>query len=59
MDFFLVCYEFIKEDFRKVLESSIIYRKILGGFNTNLTVLIPKDDNMTSFKKFRPISIST
>jgi hypothetical protein len=57
VEFFLGCYEFIEEDLRRVVESSRIFGKTLGAFNTTFIVLIPKDDNSTSFKKFKPISL--
>jgi hypothetical protein len=58
MELFLRCYEFIEEDLRRMVESSRIFGKTLGAFNTTFITLVPKDDNPSSFQKFRPMSLS-
>jgi hypothetical protein len=36
IEFFLGCYEFIKEDLRRMVEATRTIGKILGAFNTTL-----------------------
>jgi hypothetical protein len=55
MDFCIGCFDFIGEDLRRVVEATRTTGKMLGAFNTTFLALIPKDDNPTSFEKFRPI----
>jgi hypothetical protein len=57
VEFFIGCFEFIGEDLRRVVEASRTIGKMLGAFNTTFLALIPKDDNPSSFDKFRPISL--
>jgi hypothetical protein len=57
MELFLGCYEFIEDDLRRVVEATRTTGKMLGAFNTTFIALIPKEDNLTSFEKFRPISL--
>jgi len=55
MEFFLGCYDFIKEDLRRVVDLTRYVGKIVGVFNTTFIALIPIVDNPTSFENFRPI----
>jgi hypothetical protein len=57
MEFFLGCFDFIGDDLRRVVEATRTNGKMLGAFNTTFLSLIPKDDNPTSFGKFKPISL--
>jgi len=57
MEFFLGYYDFIEEDLRRVVETTRAQGKMLGAFNTTFLALIPNEDNLTTFKKFRPISL--
>jgi hypothetical protein len=57
VEFFLGCFEFIGEYLRRVVKETRTIGKMLGYFNTNFLALIPKDDNPTSFEKFKPISL--
>jgi hypothetical protein len=57
VEFFLGCYEFIEEDLQRVVETTRTQGKMLGDFNTTFLALIPKEDNPTTFEKFRPISL--
>jgi hypothetical protein len=57
VEFFLGCYEFIEEDLRRVVEATRTTSRMLGAFNTTFIARIPKEDNLTSFEKFRPISL--
>jgi len=54
---FLGCYEWIEDDLRRVVEATRTTGKMLGAFNTTFIALIPKEDNPTSFEKFKPISL--
>lgn len=56
MEFSLGCYDFIKDDLRRVVELLRTTRKTLAAFNTTLITLIQKIDNPTIFENFRPIS---
>jgi len=57
MEFFIWCFEFIGEDLRSLVEASKLIRNMIGAFNNTFLALIPKDDNPSSFAKFRPISL--
>jgi hypothetical protein len=57
MEFFLGCYDFIEEYLQRVVETTRTQGKMLGAFNTTFLALIPKEDNPTTFEKFRPISL--
>jgi len=57
MESFLGCYEFIEEDLKMVVETTKNIGKILGVYNTTFISLISKEENLTSFKKFRLISL--
>jgi hypothetical protein len=57
VEFFLGCYEFIEEYLQRVVETTRTQGKMLGAFNTTFLALIPKEDNPTTFEKFRPISL--
>jgi hypothetical protein len=57
VELFLGCYDFIEEDLRRVVEATKTTRKMLRAYNTTFIALIPKEDNPTSFEKFRPISL--
>jgi hypothetical protein len=57
MEFFLGCYEFIKEYLRRVVETTITTRRMFGTFNTTFLALIPKRDKPTKFEKIQPISL--
>lgn len=52
MEFFLGCYDFIKDDLRRVVELLRTTRNTLVAFNTTLITLIQKIDNPTIFENF-------
>jgi len=57
MEFFTVCFKILGEDFLKVVEYSISTRRKLVAYNSTFITLIPKIDNPSTFKQFRPISL--
>jgi len=57
MEIFLGCFDFTREDLKRVVEDTRTIEKMLGAFNTNFLAMIPKVDSLTSFENFRPISL--
>jgi hypothetical protein len=57
VELFLCRYGFIEEYLRRVVEAARTTCKMLRAYNTTFIVLIPKDDNSTTFEKFKPFSL--
>jgi hypothetical protein len=53
MEFFPGYYEFIEEDLQRLVETTS-QGKMLRAFNTTFLALIPKENNPTTFDKFKP-----
>jgi hypothetical protein len=56
VDFFMGYYEFIQKYSQRMVETIRTQGKMLGAFNTTFLALIPKENNTTTFEKFRSIS---
>ena len=50
-------YEFIKQDLRRMVETTRNTGRMVGFYNTTFIALIPKHDNLPCFENFQPISL--
>jgi hypothetical protein len=57
IEFYLGCFDVLGPDLLRVIEESRVKGHIHNPINTTFIALIPKTDNPTSFKDFRPISL--
>lgn len=57
MAFFLGLLDTLELDVFRVVEEFRVGGKMLASFNTTFIALIPKNENPSSFKDFRPISL--
>eukprot|EP00253_Pinus_taeda_P006725 PITA_06725 len=55
--FYKACWNIIKEDLQKMIRGFMAKAKIGGGTNSSYLALIPKDSNLETFSRFRPISL--
>jgi len=57
MEFFMGFFEVIEGDLLRVVDGSRRTRKMVHSFNATFIALIPKTDEHSTFKEFRPSSL--
>jgi hypothetical protein len=57
VEFFLGLYDFLEDEFLRVIEGSRISGKMLSDLNATFIALIPKKNDPSTFDDFNPISI--
>jgi hypothetical protein len=57
MEFYLGFHDLMEEDLLRVVEDSKASGKVLGTINSTFIALIPRKDNLDSFKDFGPLSL--
>ena len=55
--FYRLCWEIIKSDFMRMVKAFQQKFKVGGSTNSTFLALIPKEVNLGSFERFRPISL--
>eukprot|EP00253_Pinus_taeda_P015907 PITA_15907 len=55
--FYKVCWDIIKNDLQKMVRGFMSKAKVGGSTNSTYLALIPKDSNLETFARFRPISL--
>ena len=55
--FYRICWEIIKSDLFRMIRGILRKAKVGGGINSTFLALIPKEINLDTFDRFRPISL--
>jgi hypothetical protein len=55
--FYRQCWEIVKKDLLRMINYALANCKIGGATNSSFLALIPKDKNVNTFDRFRPISL--